>query len=146
MKMAIKQMSPKSKTGREKINETTWQGDGNPSLMTWNWRKQPKAVSAPSSNRMKHKWLSKNAGPSAEKEGPAEIWSECFMIYRFTYAVFRALSSARWVLQRKYIRHLFESKVEGKVTRISNLKMETTHDPYHCWETCRNQHIYNCKF
>lgn len=41
----MKQMSPKSKTGRAKISEKTWQGGANPSLVTRNWRKQPEAPS-----------------------------------------------------------------------------------------------------
>lgn len=69
IRMAIKQMSPKSKTGREKISEKTWQGDGNPSQMTWNWSKQPKAASAPSSNRMNHRQLSRKARKLCKDRG-----------------------------------------------------------------------------
>lgn len=84
IKIAMKQMSPKSQTGREKMSEKLWQGDANPSLMTWNWRKQPEAISAPSSNRMNHRQLSKKARNLCKDRGNLlEIWAESITVQMF---------------------------------------------------------------
>lgn len=101
-----------------------WQGDANPSLMTWNWRKQPEAVSDPSSNRMNHRQLSKKARNLCKDRGNLlEIQAESITVHVF---MCWSLFSEHWARHKAGVTKNSSSHLKPRVDRgkerVSNLK------------------------